>query len=88
MANSMVREVLRSEAGASNLALNEKVRAKIASGQNLTHFGFGQSPFPPMNLAKKALQDNAHQTAYEPVQGQLFNYSIHIMKVFLHKNEK
>ena len=66
---SYVRENLRDHAGASNLALNERVREMIADGRDLAHFGFGQAPFPPMELAMKALQDNVHKTAYESVQG-------------------
>jgi hypothetical protein len=42
----LLREDLRGEGGASNLAFNEKVKALQAAGQEIFHFAFGQSPFP------------------------------------------
>ncbi|XP_065174575.1 aspartate aminotransferase-like isoform X1 [Sycon ciliatum] len=66
---SLVRGNRSSGTGAENLALNERVQALIASGHDIINLAFGQAPFPPMDLAVKALQENAHVTQYEPVRG-------------------
>lgn len=65
----LVRESRSSGTGAQNLILNERVRELSAAGRDVINFSFGQSPFPPMELAVKALQQNAHRTKYEPVKG-------------------
>ncbi|XP_059143853.1 aspartate aminotransferase-like [Physella acuta] len=59
----------RNYSGASNLAFNEKIKRLNKEGQNISHFGFGQSPFPIIETAIGALQKQAHQNSYLPVQG-------------------
>ena len=68
--SNLVSKSRASGAGAVNLVLNERVRELRASGHDIINFSFGQSPFPPMEIAVKALQDNANQTKYEPVKGR------------------
>ena len=43
---NILREDLTNYSGASNLKFNEKIKSLIASGKEIYHFGFGQSPFP------------------------------------------
>ncbi len=51
------------------LAINEKSIALLAAGRKVYRFGFGQSPFPVPDLLVRALQANADQKDYLPVQG-------------------
>ena len=46
MFGSVIREDLSGYSGASNLKFNEKIKALQAGGEEIYHFGFGQSPFP------------------------------------------
>lgn len=43
---NILREDLTNYSGASNLKFNEKIKSLKASGKEIYHFGFGQSPFP------------------------------------------
>ncbi|XP_033109459.1 aspartate aminotransferase-like [Anneissia japonica] len=54
---------------ASNLAQNEMVRKLVKEGETVYHFGFGQSPFPVMKAAQKALTEHTGENAYLPVAG-------------------
>ena len=51
------------------LLINEMMQNKVAKGEPVIRFGFGQSPFPQMERAIEALKQNAHQKYYAPVQG-------------------
>ncbi|HEU0117275.1 MAG TPA: aminotransferase class I/II-fold pyridoxal phosphate-dependent enzyme [Alphaproteobacteria bacterium] len=51
------------------LLINEMMQQKVAKGEPVVRFGFGQSPFPQMTRAIEALQKHAHQKYYAPVQG-------------------
>lgn len=51
------------------LLINEMMQNKVAKGEPVIRFGFGQSPFPQMERAIEALKENAHQKYYAPVQG-------------------
>lgn len=51
------------------LLINEMMQNKVAKGEPVIRFGFGQSPFPQMDRAIEALKQNAHQKYYAPVQG-------------------
>ncbi|XP_041459085.1 aspartate aminotransferase-like [Lytechinus variegatus] len=66
---SLIRPHLNDYGSASNLAFNEAVHKMMAEGRNIYHFAFGQSPFPPVEGAKKVLAENANETAYLPVAG-------------------
>jgi len=65
----LLREDLRGEGGASNLAFNEKVKGLQAAGQRIFHFAFGQSPFPVPQPFTRHLQDTAGCNDYLPVAG-------------------
>ena len=43
---NVLREHLTNYTGASNLKFNEKIKSLKEAGQEIYHFGFGQSPFP------------------------------------------
>ena len=43
---NILRESLTNYSGASNLKFNEKIKCLKESGEEIFHFGFGQSPFP------------------------------------------
>ena len=66
---NLIRPELSDYAPASNLMLNEKIKALIASGKTVYHLAFGQSPFPLMESARLSLAENADKTAYMPVAG-------------------
>ena len=51
------------------LLLNEQQRQQESTGQEVFKFGFGQSPFPPLQPAVEALRENASAKDYTPVQG-------------------
>ncbi|KAB7506410.1 Aspartate aminotransferase [Armadillidium nasatum] len=57
--------------GANNLIFNEKVKSLIKEGKQISHFGFGESPFPVPDPFVRALRDNAHSRSYLPIQGTL-----------------
>ncbi|KAK6985606.1 aspartate aminotransferase [Biomphalaria glabrata] len=60
---------LKQYSSASNLAFNEKIKSLIKEGQNIYHFGFGQSPFPVLETAVDYLKKYASENDYLPVQG-------------------
>ena len=72
----VLREDLTNYSGASNLKFNEKINALKAAGEEIYHFGFGQSPFPvpdpfvkhlKVDLIRKVKDDkNAMPTEKEP----------------------
>ena len=43
---NVLREHLTNYTGASNLKFNERIKSMKEAGQEIYHFGFGQSPFP------------------------------------------
>lgn len=51
------------------LLLNEQSRQLEGSGREVFKFGFGQSPFPPLERAVQALRGHAAAKDYAPVQG-------------------
>ena len=53
---NILREDLTNYSGASNLKFNEKIKSLIAAGNEIYHFGFGQSPFPVPAPFVKQLQ--------------------------------
>ena len=53
----------------STLLINEKVKELRAKGEVISHFGFGQSPFPIHYSIVNALKENAHNNHYLPVAG-------------------
>jgi aspartate aminotransferase len=52
-----------------NFLINEKVKELRIMGQEVTHFGFGQSPFPIHNAIVEELKNNASNNHYLPVNG-------------------
>ena len=65
----LIREDLTNYGGASNLAFNEKVKALQNEGQEIFHFGFGQSPFPVPEPFVRHLADTARINDYLSVAG-------------------
>ncbi len=65
----MWNECLRSVEKSQTLLLNEQSRNIERSGQEVFKFGFGQSPFPPLEAAVQALREHAAAKDYAPVQG-------------------
>ena len=53
----------------ATLLINEKVKELREKGQQVTHFGFGQSPFPIHNSIVEELKNNASNNHYLPVNG-------------------
>ncbi|XP_071157014.1 aspartate aminotransferase-like [Mytilus edulis] len=69
--DDLVRPDLQNYSPASNLSLNEEIRKRLAAGETIYHFAFGQSPFPVIETAVEALKEYAGENAYLPVAGTL-----------------
>lgn len=67
----MWNEGLRSVEKSQTLLLNEQSRTLESTGREVFKFGFGQSPFPPLDSAIEALRTHAAAKDYTPVQGLL-----------------
>ncbi len=55
----------------ATLRINQKAKAAKASGKNICHLGFGESPFPVPEKVQQALKNNSHQHSYLPSKGLL-----------------
>lgn len=55
----------------ATLRINQKAKAAKASGKNVCHLGFGESPFPVPEKVQHALKNNSHQHSYLPSKGLL-----------------
>ncbi|BCS96672.1 aspartate aminotransferase [Desulfoluna limicola] len=53
----------------ATLAINLKALELRRQGEDIVHFGFGQSPFPVPDVLQQALRDNADKKDYLPTQG-------------------
>lgn len=53
----------------STLAINMQAKKMRQEGIDVSHFGFGQSPFGVPDLIQKALAENTHQKDYLPTRG-------------------
>lgn len=53
----------------ATLAINLKALELRRRGENIVHFGFGQSPFPVPDVIRQALADNADKKDYLPTRG-------------------
>lgn len=53
----------------ATVAINQRVKALRQGGENIVHFGFGQSPFPVHQSIQDQLKKNVHQKAYLPTNG-------------------
>ena len=69
MFGSVIREDLANYSGASNLKFNERIKSLQAEGEEIYHFGFGQSPFPVPAPFVKHLRETAGVNAYLNVSG-------------------
>ena len=65
----MINKNIASLKQSSTLLINEKVKALRTKGDQISHFGFGQSPFPIHHSIINALQEHAHNNHYLPVAG-------------------
>jgi len=68
---NLLRPDLRGYTGASNLAFNEKIKKLKSEGEDIIHFGFGQSPFPVPGCMVDRLKEFAHVNDYLSVAGDL-----------------
>lgn len=66
---SVYEQYLRPVKKSGTLVANELIQKRRQQNLPTYAFGFGQSPFPPMQRAIDALQKNAFQKYYAPVQG-------------------
>lgn len=53
----------------ATLAVNLKALELRQRGEDIVHFGFGQSPFPVPEVIQQALRDNVDKKDYLPTQG-------------------
>ena len=53
----------------ATLAINLKALELRRQGEDIVHFGFGQSPFPVPEAIQQALRENADKKDYLPTQG-------------------
>jgi aspartate aminotransferase len=65
----MISPHLKNLEKSPTLAINEKSKQAIASGETIYRFGFGQSPFPVPLIIQEELRNNSHQKEYLPVGG-------------------
>jgi aspartate aminotransferase len=65
----MINQNILSLKQSATLLINEKVKELRAKGQEVSHFGFGQSPFPIHSSIVAALRENAENNHYLPVAG-------------------
>lgn len=68
MRPSINPHVLALKASAT-LAINQRIRQLRANGQEVFHFGFGQSPFPVPRAIQAALIEHADENGYMPTKG-------------------
>lgn len=85
----------------ATLQINQRVKHMQQAGRDITHFGFGQSPFPVPELIQHALRDQAAVKAYLPTRGlpalcqavadyytREFNYDFSAQQVFVGPGSK
>jgi len=65
----MINQNILSLKQSSTLLINEKVKELRIKGKEISHFGFGQSPFPIYESIVAALRENAENNHYLPVAG-------------------
>lgn len=65
----MINKNVLSLKQSATLLINEKVKELRGKGRNISHFGFGQSPFPIFHSIITALQKHANNNHYLPVAG-------------------
>lgn len=53
----------------ATLKINQTVKDERAKGNEMFHFGFGQSPFPVHSRIVDKLKEHAHEKDYLPTQG-------------------
>ncbi|KAB7506411.1 Aspartate aminotransferase [Armadillidium nasatum] len=49
----------------------DRLKTLINSGEEITHFAFGQSPFPPPEVLVEALREHSQKYSYLPIKGTL-----------------
>jgi aspartate aminotransferase len=65
----MINQNILSLKQSATLLINEKVKELRIKGKKISHFGFGQSPFPIHASIVTALKENAENNHYLPVAG-------------------
>jgi aspartate/methionine/tyrosine aminotransferase len=65
----MINQNILSLKQSATLLINEKVKELRIKGKEISHFGFGQSPFPIHSSIVTALRENAENNHYLPVAG-------------------
>ncbi|MDF1761494.1 MAG: aminotransferase class I/II-fold pyridoxal phosphate-dependent enzyme [Coxiellaceae bacterium] len=69
MAKLSLNPQLAKLSASATLAINQQVMQLRQEGQNVYHWGFGQSPFPVPELIVRSLQRNADKKQYLPSLG-------------------
>jgi aspartate aminotransferase len=65
----MINQNILSLKQSATLLMNEKVKELRIKGKEISHFGFGQSPFPIHTSIVTALREHAENNHYLPVAG-------------------
>jgi aspartate aminotransferase len=58
-------------APSATLAIDERVRARLAAGERIIHLGFGEAGLPVPEFVREQLARAASANAYGPVAGSL-----------------
>ncbi len=69
MAKLLLNPQLATLSASATLAINQQVKQRRQEGQNVYHWGFGQSPFPVPELIVHSLQQHAAKKQYLPSLG-------------------
>ena len=89
----MINKNIASLKQSSTLLINEKVKELREKGKTISHFGFGQSPFPIHSSIVDALKENASNNHYLPVAGleilreQISSFLTENQKITTNKDE-
>lgn len=89
----MINKNIASLKQSSTLLINEKVKELRKKGERISHFGFGQSPFPIHSSIVNALKENASNNHYLPVAGleilreQISSFLTENQKITTNKDE-
>ena len=67
--NKIIKDQIDQLKPSATLAINEESNKLKQSGKKVYKFGFGQSPFPVPESIVSALENNANQNTYLPMQG-------------------
>jgi len=67
--NILINPNLKQIKESATLNINIKIKAKRKKGEKVSHFGFGESPFPVPELIVNELKSHADKSSYLPGEG-------------------